>query len=60
LIIFIPDGGQDDSCIFSSGILVDCFIYCRKTSAPKDRSKAVSIIFSGLTLATVLGVPWQH
>lgn len=28
-----------------------------KTSAPEDRSKAVSIIFSGLTLATVLGVP---
>ncbi len=28
-----------------------------KTSAPKDKSKAVSIIFSGLTLATVLGVP---
>ncbi|MFP3834471.1 MFS transporter [Chryseobacterium sp. SIMBA_028] len=28
-----------------------------KTSDPADKSKAVSIIFSGLTLATVLGVP---
>ncbi|WP_347218282.1 MFS transporter [Chryseobacterium sp.] len=28
-----------------------------KTSKPSDQSKAVSIIFSGLTLATVLGVP---
>ncbi|RXM53247.1 MULTISPECIES: MFS transporter [unclassified Chryseobacterium] len=28
-----------------------------KTSDPTDKSKAVSIIFSGLTLATVLGVP---
>lgn len=28
-----------------------------KTSDPSDKSKAVSIIFSGLTLATVLGVP---
>lgn len=28
-----------------------------QTSAPSDKSKAVSIIFSGLTLATVLGVP---
>lgn len=28
-----------------------------KTSAPQDKSRAVSIIFSGLTLATVLGVP---
>ncbi|MBV8327804.1 MFS transporter [Chryseobacterium sp.] len=28
-----------------------------KKSAPEDKSKAVSIIFSGLTLATVLGVP---
>lgn len=28
-----------------------------KTSDPDSRSKAVSIIFSGLTLATVLGVP---
>lgn len=28
-----------------------------RTSAPADKSKAVSIIFSGLTLATVLGVP---
>lgn len=27
------------------------------TSDPKEKSKAVSIIFSGLTLATVLGVP---
>ncbi|UCA60208.1 MFS transporter [Chryseobacterium rhizoplanae] len=27
------------------------------TSDPSDKSKAVSIIFSGLTLATVLGVP---
>nr|WP_253297213.1 MFS transporter [Chryseobacterium sp. PCH239] len=28
-----------------------------QTSDPKEKSKAVSIIFSGLTLATVLGVP---
>ncbi|MCQ9636754.1 MFS transporter [Chryseobacterium sp. WG23] len=28
-----------------------------KTSAPENKSKAVGIIFSGLTLATVLGVP---
>lgn len=28
-----------------------------KTSTPENKSKAVSIIFSGLTLATVLGVP---
>ncbi|AZA76207.1 MFS transporter [Chryseobacterium sp. G0186] len=28
-----------------------------KTSDPNDKSKAVGIIFSGLTLATVLGVP---
>ncbi|WP_228451438.1 MFS transporter [Chryseobacterium rhizoplanae] len=28
-----------------------------KTSDPKEKSRAVSIIFSGLTLATVLGVP---
>ncbi|AZA83249.1 MFS transporter [Chryseobacterium lactis] len=28
-----------------------------KTSKPEDKSKAISIIFSGLTLATVLGVP---
>jgi len=28
-----------------------------ETSDPKEKSKAVSIIFSGLTLATVLGIP---
>lgn len=28
-----------------------------QTSDPKEKSKAVSIIFSGLTLATVMGVP---
>ncbi|MBP2619607.1 MFS transporter [Chryseobacterium jejuense] len=31
--------------------------FAEKTSDPSDKSKAVSIIFSGLTLATVLGVP---
>ncbi|BAP31175.1 transporter [Chryseobacterium sp. StRB126] len=31
--------------------------FAEKASDPSDKSKAVSIIFSGLTLATVLGVP---
>ncbi|WP_068942892.1 MFS transporter [Chryseobacterium timonianum] len=31
--------------------------FAEKTSDPSDTSKSVSIIFSGLTLATVLGVP---
>ena len=42
---------------FSSCILVCSIICSRKNVLPEEQSKAAGLIFSGLTVATVLGVP---